>query len=186
MTSYRDAAVALWGEAGAYVHDTYSRLRAELFPELPEQLPIVIGLTAYGRCLGLTRGEWTHGLRITIASPLFAAGHGRVADVVLHEMLHAWLGVTGQPAGHDTEAWYAAVRRLSPRVLGFPVEARRGRQRRSVRVPNPRAGSPGQPATVVRKAAVEGTVAHADVARWPGPFRPDGFDYGPTLECPTY
>jgi hypothetical protein len=66
----------LWGEAGAYAHDVYAAHRP-LFPELPEQLPIVIGITAYGHCLGLTRGSKS-GPRITLAFNLFATGRRRV------------------------------------------------------------------------------------------------------------
>ncbi len=51
---YREAAVVLWGEAGGYVRDYYARIRAVLHPELPPQLPIVIGLTPYGACEGMT------------------------------------------------------------------------------------------------------------------------------------
>ena len=52
MTSYLEAAAVLWGEAGAYVHDSYARSRAKYFPRLPEQIPIVIAERM--RCLGTT------------------------------------------------------------------------------------------------------------------------------------
>ena len=115
--TYRDAAIVLWGNAGAYVHDSYTRW-LPLFPELPETLPIVIGITAYGRCLGLTRAGWHHGPRITIASNQFQRP-GMVDDTMVHEMLHAWLYVTGHNVKHNSEPWYAAIRRLSPVVLGM-------------------------------------------------------------------
>lgn len=54
MSRYRDAAVTLWGEAGEYVHGVYSRL-LPMYPGLPAELPVVIGITAYGGCIGLTR-----------------------------------------------------------------------------------------------------------------------------------
>lgn len=79
------AGEALWGEAGRHVYATYRRLRAELFPQLPEELPIVIGLTAYGHCLGLTRYPWEHGARVTLAPLIFAQGRGMVDDILLHE-----------------------------------------------------------------------------------------------------
>ena len=185
MTSYRDAAVALWGEAGAYAHDAYARIRAQHFPALPEQLPIVIGITAYGRCLGLTRACWDHGPRITVASNLFAQGRRRVDDTMVHEMLHVWLHQAGHSIEHRSDPWYAAVRRLSPAVLGHELDVRRGADRRSVRVPNPHAGE-GRPATVVRKVRADNAVPHGDVARWPSAFRPEGYDFGEVLYCPTY
>jgi SprT-like family len=183
---YREAAVTLWGKAGAYCHDRYDEYRTRHYPELPEQLPIVVGITAYGRCLGWTRGHWEHGPRITVASRLFrSVGVRAVDDTMVHEMLHAWLFITGQDPSHDGEPWYAAVRRLSPAVLGHELEARRGAQRKSVRVPNPD-WTPGSdlPKTLVRKTANPGPVSHNSVARWPD--RPAGYDFGEVMPCPSY
>jgi hypothetical protein len=180
---YREAATALWGEAGAYVHDAYDRWRC-LYPELPERLPITIGITAYGHCIGLTRPGWEHGPRITVFSGLFAKGRRHVDDVMVHEMLHSWLVVTGQESGHDGLPWYSTVRRLSPQVLlGRTLQVRRGSDRVSVRVPNP---DPNGPRTVVRKRRVESAVQHRDVAGWPYSFRPDDYDWGEPIRCPTY
>lgn len=186
--SYRDAAESLWGEAGTYAHETYVRLRRELFPELPRQLPIVIGLTAYGVCVGLTRPEWEHGgPRITIFSPAFGDGRAYVDDILVHEMLHCWLYLTGRPTIHDSDDWYEAVRRLSPRVLGRDLDVHRGPRRRSVRLPNPD-WYPGSdlPKSIVRKRRIDAEVTHAEVARWPHPFRPEGYDLGEPIYCPTY
>lgn len=185
--SYQDAAVVLWGEAGAYAHDSYARIRPALYPDLPAQIPIVIGITAYGHCDGLTRSTWKHGPRISLFSSAFARGRGFLDDLLTHEMLHAWLATTGRQDHHDSRDWYASVRRLSPAVLGREVDARRGAARRSVRVPNPAytEGS-GLARTVVRKQQVKSAVQHGDVAKWPQSFRPDGYDWGEPVECPSY
>lgn len=185
--SYRDAAEILWGEAGAYAHDAYTRLQARHYPELPATLPIVIGLTAYGRCLGLTRPSWEHGPRISIFSSVFKQGTRAVDDLLTHEMLHAWLHLQGADTAHDSPAWYEAVAELSPAVLGHDLAARRGAGRKSVRVPNP-AWKPGsdEPRTLVRKTASPGGVRHADVARWPQAFRPADYDWGMPVPCPSY
>lgn len=186
--SYRDAAEALWGEAGAYAHDAYARLRRDLYPELPGQLPIVIGITAYGHCDGLTRSKWTHGPRISLFSSAFRQGPGYIDDLLAHELLHVRLGLAGLQARHDSGDWYEQVRRLSPAVLGHEVDARRGAARQSVRVPNP-AWEPGSglPKTLVRKVRVDAAVQHADVARWPMAFRPDGYYVaGSPIDCPSY
>jgi len=211
--SYRAAATTLWGEAGAAVHDAYAHWRSELFPELPAQIPIVIGITAYGSCVGLTRYRTDSRLpvvigitagkagagptffrrdstpaRISISSNLFAHGRRAVDDVMIHEMLHVHLLQRGEDPSHDGAPWYAAVRRLSPVVLGRELDVRRGGARRSVRVPNPRAGEPGQPATLVRKQPVPAAVPHAQVARWPGAFRTKGRGGRPVvpIPCPSY
>jgi hypothetical protein len=185
MVSYREAAEVLWGEAGAYAHDAYQRY-LHLYPGLPAEVPIVIGITAYGRCLGLTRTAWLHGPRISLFSSNFGQGTRIVDDTMIHEMLHIWLAETGQEIGHDTEAWYAAVSRLSPEVLGHDLDARRHGSRRSVRVPNPDCGQPGQPKTLVRKVRRDNAILHRDIARWPLPFRPSGTPAGRPIPCPTY
>jgi hypothetical protein len=186
MMTYRNAATTLWGDAGAYAHDAYTRLRV-LYPGLPAELPIVIGITAYGHCLGLTRQTWGHGPRITLFSPIFTAGQRMVDDVMTHEMLHVWLRLQGLESGHDSRAWYTAVRRLSPQVLGHDLAVRRGGDRRSIRVPNP-AYEPGngEPKTLVRKERVHSAIQHEQVAGWPQSFRPADYDWGEPIRCPTY
>lgn len=189
------------------MHDCYDRWHP-LFPELPDSLPIVCGITAYGKCIGLTRSGWEHGPRITIASNMFAThetgsgariirgddgaltvvppriiagGKNIVADIMVHEMLHAWLHVTDRDTGHKSEDWYAAVRRLSPAVLGHELDVRRGAERKSVRVKLDDGRS------VVRKVKVpEYEGLHDRVSRWPGAFRPAGWDRGVRLDCPSY
>jgi hypothetical protein len=177
---YREAAITLWGEAGAWVHDCYDRWHP-LYPELPDTLPIVAGITAYGKCIGATECTWEHGPRITVHSNQFRRGTEVVADVMVHEMLHAWLHVTGRSIRHKSEDWYAAVRRLSPEVLGHELDVRRGAQRKSVRVKLEDGRS------VVRKVKVpEFADQHDKVSRWPGAFRPAGWDRGERLSCPSY
>lgn len=196
--SYPDCAIRYWGEAGAVAYRAYDRIRAALYPELPAELPIVIGLTPYGACLGMTRGRWEHGPRITLPPEIFTGtvsegarrtvrgGARQVDDVLVHEMLHAWLVVTGRDMRHDSDDWYEAVRRLSPAVLGHGLEVRRGAARKSVRVPNP-AYVPGgtMPKTVVRKERAADAIAHDLVARWPQAFRPEDYDWGTPIPCPT-
>jgi hypothetical protein len=178
-TSYRDASAVLWGEAGTYCHDSYQRW-LPLFGELPETLPIVIGITAYGHCIGLSRITWTHGPRITIASNQFWRGGGAVDDVMVHEMLHCWLYLTGQDTAHKGAAWYAAINRLSPDVLGHQLDVRRGGNRKSVRIKQSDGSSR------VHKVRVPDATPHGDVARWPGSFRPAGYDLGAPIGCPSY
>jgi hypothetical protein len=198
--SYRDAAIALWGPGGAYAHDAYAQFQETLFPDLPEQLPIVIGLTAYGHCMGLTAGRWEHGPRINLASELFNGsndradgkpgrihgGTGWIDDTLVHEMIHAHLILEGLDWEHDSESWYDAVRRLSPAVLGHELDIRRGADRKSVRVPNPlyRPGN-DHPKTLVRKVKGDG-VPHKKVAMWPQAFRAEDHDWGPRIPVPAY
>lgn len=184
------AGEALWGESGRYVYASYARLRAAHFPMLPEELPIVIGLTAYGHCLGLTRYPWEHGARITLAPLIFRRGRGMVDDVLVHEMLHAALAVDGRSPQHEGEDWYAEVRRLSPAVLGHGLQGEPDR-RKSVRIPNPNYGPDDRQAGDV---AVRVGPRHLDLADegaagdGPSPAavaRPVGRGFGPTTLCPS-
>lgn len=177
---YRAAAIALWGEAGAFVHDAYDHWHP-LLPELPDRLPIVLGLSAYGGCAGLTRHDNPHldGPRISIATQYL--DHANVVrDVVLHEMLHCWLHVTGRDTAHQSSDWYVTINRLSPVVLGHELNAKRGGDRKSVRVKR------DDGTTTVRKERITGAIQHRDVARWPGAFRPSDWDRGKPIHCPTY
>ena len=178
--TYRDAAIKLWGPAGQHAHDTYQRL-LPLYPGLPDELPIVIGITAYGHCMGLTRSTWEHGPRISLHSGKwgYRRGAGWVEDVIAHEMIHAWLYVTGKDSDHDSDDWYDAINYLSPTILGQDLDAKRGADRKSVRVT-----IDGK--STVRKVKVEGAIQHGDAARWPHVFRPEGFDYGRPIPVPTY
>ena len=88
---------------------------------------------------------------------------------MVHEMTYVWLFVTNQDTDHKSESWYAAVRRLSPAVLGHELEARRGEQRKSVRVKLDDGRS------VVCKIVTD-TVPHAAVAGCRA--RPAGYDFG--------
>lgn len=185
---YQTAAHALWGEAGDFIHECYKK-HLPLFPGLPEQLPMVIGLSAYGRCLGLTRDNdpALEVMRISIASNSFKHGTAAVSDTVLHEMLHCWLIATGQQCDHDTDDWYTACMALAPKVLGHEINLTRKR-RKSVRKPNPDwYPDSGLPKTIVRKVPVEGLEwTHRQVATFPHAFRPDDYPAGRVIDVPTY
>ena len=178
--SYRDAAIKLWGDAGQHAHDTYQRL-LPLYPGLPDELPIVIGITAYGHCMGLTRCDWGHGPRISLHSGTYgySRGAGWVEDVIVHEMLHAWLYVTGRKVSHNTDDWYDAINQLSPAILGHALDAKRGADKKSKRVV-----IDGK--NTVRKVKVEDAIQHQTVACWPYLFRPKGFDFGQPIPVPSY
>jgi hypothetical protein len=159
------AAEALWGDAGTYVYRTFDELNRQHFRgELPG-LPVVIGITPYGRCLGLTR--YGPGLpRITIASNQFKHAHV-VRDVLLHEMLHAHLALTGAESKHNAVPWCEAIVRLSPAVLGHDIQAAPVKARRI----------DGK----VVKAPRDGHLPQGVLARWPGALRPPGWDAGPAI-----
>ena len=146
MTSYADyrqAAAWLWGEAGEYAADESARLNREFFAGSIPPLPIVIGLTAYGRCIGLTR---VHVIppRITLASELFngslrtQGGPLMVSDTLIHEMLHAFLMLRGENFDHNQAPWCRMITELSPELAGGEILAA---PVGTMRVPNPGQGN---------------------------------------------
>ncbi len=174
---YRSAAQLFWGDAAAYAYDTFARLNRELFAgELPA-LPIVLGITAYGHCLGVTR----HGdsPRISLHVGLFnRKGHLAVDDVLTHEMVHAHLILRGEDPKHNHDPWCCMITQLSPHVLGRTIIARPVRPRRVK-------DSTSNKSKVVRLAD-PGALTRGQLARWPYSLRPDDYDFGPKIPVPTY
>lgn len=187
MSDYRQAAIALWGHAGEVIHVAYDQWR-QLYPGLPDRVPMVIDLPAYGRCFGSAPAVRRSLPRIGVAPRSFESGEKSVFDAVCHEMLHAWLDVTGQNVKHDSPAWYDTVRRLSPAVLGFDLDVHHSPRRKSIRVENPKYVEGGDiPKTVVRNMPIAGAnELHEKVSGWPHTFRPDGYyDDDPAIACPS-
>jgi hypothetical protein len=133
LADYRKAASVLWGAAGEFCVDKFERLNDWLFAgELPP-LPFVIGITAYGKCIGATRhgGEWDRGLpRITIASNHFRSGRNNVTETILHEMVHAKLILAKQVPDHNALPWCAEITRLTRLAYGKEIKVEPVKPRR--------------------------------------------------------
>jgi hypothetical protein len=190
---YRQAAALLWGEAGEFAAAEFARLNREHFAGSIAPMPVVIGLTAYGRCIGVTKYApgWLAAPRITLAPELFN-GSGRtpggprmVSDVLVHEMVHAALILRGEDPRHNGEPWCQAITELSPGVLGREITARPVLPRR---VPNPaRAADPAAPKTIVVRQPGPGAMSQAELAAWPHCRRPAGYYRGgEPVPVPTY
>lgn len=122
---YRQAAALLWGDAGDFAATEFVRLNREHFAGSIPPMPIVIGLTAFGRCIGLTRGGgWLDSPRITLAPELFngnrrtSGGPRMISDTLVHEMVHAALILRGEDPEHNGDPWCRLIAELSPAVLG--------------------------------------------------------------------
>lgn len=172
---YRQAAIWLWGAAGEYAADESARVNREYFAGSVPPLPVVIGITAYGHCLGLTRGRRRAIPRISLASRAFNHGGPRtVFDLILHEVLHAFLMLRGEDPAHNAAPWCAMITELTPAVitgaeiLAAPVG--------TTRVPNPaRERDPQAPKTRVVRRARDGHLTQDQLARWPHSVRPEGY-----------
>lgn len=190
---YRQAATLLWGDAGDLAAAETERLGREHFAGRIPPMPVIIGLTAYGRCLGLTRGmeDWLAEPRITLAPELFNGNHRTpggartVADVIVHELVHVALMLRGEDPRHNFAPWCQMITDLSPAVLGSTIDARPVVPRR---VPNPdRETNPKAPKTIVVRRAEPGTMSQAELATWPQCRRPVGYYDGDKLiPVPTY
>uniref|UniRef100_UPI002AD271F5 SprT-like domain-containing protein n=1 Tax=Frankia sp. Cr1 TaxID=3073931 RepID=UPI002AD271F5 len=134
IDEYRRAATLLWKDAGKFAVDQFERINNELFADELPPLPILIGITAYGHCTGLTRFQ-PEGPRITLSQTLFNKGGPlTVIDTLIHEMDHALLNLRGENAAHNGKPWCDLITELSPKVLGREITVRPVRSRR---IPNP-------------------------------------------------
>ena len=204
MTTYREyrqAAIWLWGPAGEFAADEFGRLNREHFAGSVPALPIVIGITAYGHCIALTRGHRVP--RISLASELFNGSRERpgaggkqtpgrisggpltVSDVLLHEMLHAFLMLRGEAADHNAPPWCRMITELTPDLTGDEIKAE---PVGTMRVPNPaRETDPQAPKTKVVRRAKPGHLTQQQIASWPHSVRPEGYyDIQKPIPVDTY
>jgi hypothetical protein len=173
LERYRLAAEILWGEAGTWAVDEFRRHNERFFGGALPPLPIIFGLTAYGKCIGLTRqrGTWGELPRITLYSGHFHRKKDLVSDTLLHEMIHARLLLEGKDPDHNGAPWCAEVVRLTPLLLGFEVKARPVHPRR-IDGKN-------------RRVALEGHLSRQQLARWPESLRESGSYRGERIKVAT-
>ena len=198
--TYARAAALLWGAAGEFAAAEFARLNREHFAGSIRPMPVIIGLTAYGGCIGLTAyAGWLEAPRITLAPEIFRGslerpdgepgrirgGPRQVSDVLLHELIHAALMLRGEDHSHNAAPWCRLIADLSPAVLGRDISARPVRTRR---VPNPeRDTDPDAPKTIVRRVPEPGCMPQLALARWPHSLRPDGYyDGDRPIHVPAY
>jgi len=192
--TYADAAALLWGKAGEFAAAEFARHNREHFAGSLPPMPVIIAMSAYGNCIGLTRApSWLASPRISLAPEVFngsadkPAGAGRsrpgrmrggprqVSDVLLHEMIHAALILRGEDPDHNQPPWCRLITELSPGVLGLDISAH---PVRTHRVPNPaRETDPKAPKTIVRRIPDPGCLSQLALAHWPQSLRPAGW-YG--------
>ncbi|MGO9079033.1 MAG: SprT-like domain-containing protein [Streptosporangiaceae bacterium] len=189
---YASAASLLWGEAGKFAAAEFDRLNRELFAGSIPPMPLIIAMTPYGHCIGMTMSaSWLASPRITLAPEIFngsrrlRGGPRQVADVLAHEMVHAALMLRGENADHNEPPWCAMITELSPDLTGRSILARPVRTRR---VPNPaREADPAAPKSIVRRMPDPGALSQLDLARWPHSLRPaDWYETDRSIHAPAY
>lgn len=189
---YRQAAALLWGAAGDFAAAEFGRLNREHFAGSIPPVPVIIGLTAYGKCIGATLDSaWLDSPRITLTPEIFngnrrtVGGPRMVSDVLVHEMAHAALILRDEDCRHNGDPWCRLITELSPTVLGLEITARPVRPRR---VPNPdRDEDQDAPKTVVIRKPESGMMSQAQLATWPQCRRPVGYYLeDKPIPVPTY
>jgi SprT-like family len=162
---YRLAQQILWGDAGAWAHDTFTELNAKYFADEIPPSGIVWGLTAHGARLGHCHCDGRITLHPALLDPKSNAwgiepylGEAYAADVVLHEMIHALLFHRGVDAEHNGEPWCAEIVRLAPELGLEPIRA-----------------APVVPRRIdgkVRRLPLPGHLDRKTIAAFPHPLRP--------------
>jgi hypothetical protein len=194
---YAHAAALLWGKAGEFAAAEFARINRELFAGSIPPVPVIIGLTAYGHCIGMTHAvAWLATPRISLPPEIFngskrlaeagqAGGALMVSDVLAHEMVHAALILRGEYPKHNGDPWCKLITELSPDVLGLDICARPVRTRR---VPNPaRESDPSAPKTKVVRMPEPGCLPQLSLARWPHSLRPaDWYNGDRPIYVPAY
>jgi hypothetical protein len=169
----RAALENLWGDAGTWAANTWTRLNTTHFKRLLHYHGIVWGLTPHGSRLGHT----SHTRRITLHPALLnpkgdawkirdQLGTRYAEDVLLHEMIHVALFEKGVDHNHDeghhnTDEWCAEIMRITPRLGLPPIKA-----------------APVKPRRVngkVRRLQLDGHLSRDDIARWPHSIRPAAY-----------
>jgi hypothetical protein len=170
----RAALTNLWGDAGAFAADTWTGLNAAHFDGALHYHGIVFGLTPHGHRLGHTTEMGRITLHPSLLDPRGDAwsisaklGERYAADVLLHEMVHAWLFQHGgdgcEDGGHNTAEWCAEIVRITP-ALGLPaIKAAPVKTRRI----------DGK----VERRELDGHLSRSDIAHWPHSLRLPGY-YG--------
>jgi hypothetical protein len=162
----------LWGEAGLWVADTWTRLNTTHFAGKLRYRGVVFGLTPHGHRLGHTRETGRITLHPALLDPQGDAwyhGHqlgARYAeDVLLHEQVHAWLfqhgGAGCEDGGHNTDEWCAEIVRITPQLGLPPIKA--------VPVKTRRVNG------AVVRLPLDGHLCRGDIAHWPHSLRSAGY-----------
>jgi hypothetical protein len=169
----RAALTNLWGEAGAWAADIWKWLNADHFGGQLRYHGIVFGLTPHGHRLAHTYPSGRITLHPALLDPRgdaweqeYKLGARHAEDVLLHEMVHAWLFDTtpdhaSDEGGHNIDEWCTEIVRITPGLGLPPVKAAPVKPRRTD--------------GAVRRMLLDGHLSRADIAHWPHSLRPAGY-----------
>lgn len=119
---YREVASHFNGDVGIALFDYYRAINYHFFDGALPPAFLLTALTAYGKCIGLTKPD-LHYKPIILIHSMLKTEKARFY-IVLHEAIHVHvrynLGVTsyGSKTSHTHPAWLAEVNRIAP-MLGY-------------------------------------------------------------------
>jgi hypothetical protein len=165
----RGALENLWNSAGGWIADTWTRLNNDHFDGQAKYHGVVWGLTPHGGRLGHT---YSSNGRITLHPALLdpqsdawdigdQLGAKFAEHVLLHEMIHAYLGDQGLDPDHNGDPWCAEIMRITPQLGLDPIKA-----------------EPVKPRRIngkVTRRARDGFLSRDDISRWPHTIAPAGY-----------
>lgn len=100
-------------------YEAFDRLNQLCFGGKLPTLPIERGLMPYGHCLGQTACHLMPP-RIAIGTYQAVRDPGFHDDVLLHEMVHAWLAINDRNPKHNFRPWCEEIERITL-LLGLPA-----------------------------------------------------------------
>jgi hypothetical protein len=120
---YREVASHFEGDVGTALFDYYDAVNWHFFDNALPQAFLLTALTAYGRCIGLTKSS-TEYKPIILIHPSLTTPKERFYTV-LHEAIHVNVRYNlrrGKPDGaktsHSTDEWLSEVNRIA-KLLGY-------------------------------------------------------------------
>ncbi len=170
---YREVASHFEGDVGTALFDYYDAINRHFFNhELPQAF-LLKALTAYGRCIGLTKPD-LHKKPIILIHPTLKTEKERFY-VVLHEAIHVHVRYNlhvisyGSKSSHSIPEWISEVNRIA-KMLGY-IDVILG-ENKVVRVKGER----------VTKRIASGTVSYACTCRFPWQLEQETGQMLPSIE----
>jgi hypothetical protein len=156
----------LWGPAGIWAADTWTRLNTDHFDGQLRYRVVVFGLTPHGHAYGHTNPSGRITLHPSLLDPhsdAWARSHELGArwatDVLLHEMVHVRLFADDiADDHHNSRQWCDEITRITPQLNLPPVKA-----------------APVKPRRIdgaVRRLPLAGHLTRDEIAHWPHSIRP--------------
>lgn len=183
-TVYRLAARAFWPGHADLIYDAFEQINRLCFAGDVPMRGIVVGLTPHGGALGQTSLDGRITLHPSLIEPkssnpwripAASCNAALLADVLVHEMIHAALIDRGDNPDHNGWPWCREIARLSPLVIAEPLVASPWRRTRAAMT---------EGGALSYQPEIEGSISRKSLAAWPQSVRP--CDYYQTHDRPWW